>query len=308
MKLNNLMDATKSEQQKTLPLLHNAAANGDENEIDKLLNLKVDPNEMDSQLGWTALSKAVSCQHLGVVRLLVGKTNSEQVDLQDETPLHIAARKANIDIVQELLKHGYSPNIATSKGITPLLYAVERNNEPIIKLFLTYLTKPVQATDALLLADKMQQKNIIKIILSYYLQQMLNNPMLFHSHSLLLTLSKYHMKLWYLLKGINQSSRANMFFLKEIIASCHKTDARLHHPLYTIFSSKNTLTKIDIMSEIDKLLSKQNKLAQESFFSIKKHYPRALHSRWADCYAKLREDHRNIESLDLATTYINITY
>ena len=53
----------------------------------------------------------------------------------DQTPLHIAVLKENLDIIKILLEEGADINQVDEKNLTPLDYARDEKNERII-LFL----------------------------------------------------------------------------------------------------------------------------------------------------------------------------
>lgn len=52
------------------------------------------------------------------------------------TPLHFAARKAQVAMVMLLLAHGATPSVRTESGLTPLHYAAEFGHARIVKLLL----------------------------------------------------------------------------------------------------------------------------------------------------------------------------
>ena len=58
----------------------------------------------------------------------------------DQTPLHIAVLKENLDIIKVLLEEGADINQVDEKNLTPLDYARDEKNNEII-LFLEKIVK-----------------------------------------------------------------------------------------------------------------------------------------------------------------------
>ena len=51
----------------------------------------------------------------------------------EQTPLHLAVIKGNLDIIKLLINHGADLMLVDEKNLTPLDYAIDENNEKIIK-------------------------------------------------------------------------------------------------------------------------------------------------------------------------------
>ena len=66
----------------------------------------------------------------GAVRLEDGSMGS----LDNVTPLHIAVNTGDVEIVTLLLSAGADPEAEDSLGMTPLDYAVRREDEDLIEL------------------------------------------------------------------------------------------------------------------------------------------------------------------------------
>ena len=66
-------------------------------------------------------------------RIKVG--NEFKIIRVTNTPLHIAARRGDIRVLMTLLKNGANPNIADSRGQTPLHYAIRYGKFVSIRAF-----------------------------------------------------------------------------------------------------------------------------------------------------------------------------
>jgi len=155
--------------------IHDAALDGDFDEVQRQLDAGVDVNE-ESSTGLTPLHYAASSGHNDIVELLIERgANVNATDSgKGATPLdyahwgdheevietlnahnaqrehekggkgigqssliHDAALDGDIDEVQRQLDAGVDPNLKSSKGATPLFYAVYGGHLEIVELLIT---------------------------------------------------------------------------------------------------------------------------------------------------------------------------
>jgi ankyrin repeat protein len=119
---------------KGLNALHFAASSG---AIDfcRIAIAQIDVNSMTLR-GETALHFAASAGHLHITTYLLSKHANDQIkDKAGELALHRACKYGHADVVR-LLANFYNVNQQTSKGLTPLLLAVEAGSPAIVKRLL----------------------------------------------------------------------------------------------------------------------------------------------------------------------------
>jgi hemoglobin len=111
-------------------LLHEAAESGNLAMVEMLLDLGADPN-VKTTLGHTPLynvaNGAAMPRSAEIVHVLVraGAIVDACDGVQRTTPLHMAARRGNVDVADTLLDCGASINARDRKGETPLKRAVK---------------------------------------------------------------------------------------------------------------------------------------------------------------------------------------
>ena len=99
--------------------LFDAARDGDEGAVTRLLKAGTSPNAVDSQ-GDTPLLCAAQEGHLGAVRLLLDAGASvAHANTSDETALHVAAWNGHTDCVKALLTAGADINRHGPEDETP---------------------------------------------------------------------------------------------------------------------------------------------------------------------------------------------
>ncbi len=85
----------------------------------------------------TALHFAIIKKNVEIIRQLL-RCNAN-VNLQNssgDTPLHLAARQNNSDLVRQLLNHNANVNLQNSDGDTPLHFAAQQNNSDSVRILL----------------------------------------------------------------------------------------------------------------------------------------------------------------------------
>ena len=112
---------------------HVAAMTGNVKLAELLIKLGADVNKVDYE-GQTALYKASSrFNRILIVELLI--KSGADTDLPNTTgwtPMHIAARRNNLQVVRLLIKSGARKDMPNMAGLTPLHVAVEHGNEDIV--------------------------------------------------------------------------------------------------------------------------------------------------------------------------------
>ena len=150
--LKRLIHAVSSQSDPDPPL-HIAAKNGDLGEIMKYLAEEMDVNVEDEN-GQTPLYVASLFGHTEIVEALLNRGADQRAcpnrtplhvannapvatllikaggnvnvsDLAGDTPLHVAVRKANPELVSALLEQSAEVNAKSKEGLTPLHYALE---------------------------------------------------------------------------------------------------------------------------------------------------------------------------------------
>ena len=122
-------------------LLHAAAAAGNVALVESLLRLGVDPNITDAgghtPLYWVANGRGVRGA-VDVVRVLIlaGANVDADNGVKRCTPLHMAARRGNVEIASALLDYGAALEARDSLGETPLRRAVNCGQTHVAKLLL----------------------------------------------------------------------------------------------------------------------------------------------------------------------------
>ncbi|MCF6202038.1 MAG: ankyrin repeat domain-containing protein, partial [Hydrogenimonas sp.] len=88
----------------------------------------------DSSNGWQPLHEALFSQNAKKVKSLVEKGGCD-IDAQSKagiSPLHIAVKVRNLNLVNYLLDHGADVDIQDNNGFTPLLYAISQHRYRIV--------------------------------------------------------------------------------------------------------------------------------------------------------------------------------
>jgi len=97
-----------------------------------------------NHLGETALNTAIKMgDQLNVIReLLKAKPSFTIEDAFGNTPLHLAAREGDKDLISLLVSHGASPSVKDSFGDTPLHFAVRKGNKALMGILIEHGADP----------------------------------------------------------------------------------------------------------------------------------------------------------------------
>ncbi|KAK0438163.1 uncharacterized protein EV420DRAFT_1769796 [Desarmillaria tabescens] len=133
-----------------------AASNGHERTVERLLqSSKMETLNASSSSGMTALSTAISDEHVGVVKLLLSQPDTDtsitynNLGLDALTPIMLAAGIGNEDILRILLERGDDPDAATPKGIMALHCASMYGHSRIVEILLMTGRVDINAVDHL---------------------------------------------------------------------------------------------------------------------------------------------------------------
>ncbi|XP_019857404.1 PREDICTED: ankyrin repeat domain-containing protein 39-like [Amphimedon queenslandica] len=114
----------------------NAAMDGDERTVTRMLSEGTDPNIQDTS-GYSPLHYASRHGHYGVVhKLLIAGADPNPQTPGGVTPLHRAAYSRHGNIVKLLLSNNADPSLKDSDGMTALHKGAEGGDVNIIKLII----------------------------------------------------------------------------------------------------------------------------------------------------------------------------
>ena len=150
--------------------LLDAAEEGDEESVRRLISEGVDVNEADDD-GWTALMGASSEGHEGVVSILL--ENGAVVDQADDngwTALMCAARRNQVEVVKLLLNNGANVDKATNTGSTALWLASQLGCAAAVAVLLEHNADINKVTNAgwspLMWASRCAQEPVVRLLLA----------------------------------------------------------------------------------------------------------------------------------------------
>lgn len=98
----------------------------------------------DSENGWNELHKAVYEQNISKVTQII-KSQKIGIDSKSKaelSPLHMAVKQRDLEIVKFLVESGADVNIQDGSGFSPLYYAVVQNLFDISKYLLKHEANP----------------------------------------------------------------------------------------------------------------------------------------------------------------------
>ncbi|XP_072494022.1 uncharacterized protein [Notamacropus eugenii] len=151
--------------------LHLASANGHPDVVSLLVERKCKINLRDKNYQ-TSLMKAVQCQQEECARILLDYgADPALMDTHDNTALHYAASGLNTAIAAKLLRHTIDMEAKNKEGCTPLLLAVKENNRDMVDLFLKNGAN-VNTSDrldrtALMIAARCKPTGVVSLLLQY---------------------------------------------------------------------------------------------------------------------------------------------
>lgn len=117
------------------PMLLLAVKDKSSGVIEVLLSDKRTDVDLSNKFGETPLMMAAIDGDLALVKLLVTK-HKAMVDHIGWTPLHYACTKGQLEVAQFLIANGASVDSRSLNGTTPLMMAVQSDNEQLIKFLL----------------------------------------------------------------------------------------------------------------------------------------------------------------------------
>lgn len=125
--------------------VHEAAALGDEDTLDYLLNYEPKLLSQISFDGWTPLHLAAFFGGYEAAKLLIDRgadVNAPSTNSMANMPIHVAAAANRTMIVKLLLDHGADPNARQSGGWTAIQQAANHCDAGTVKLLLHYGADP----------------------------------------------------------------------------------------------------------------------------------------------------------------------
>jgi uncharacterized protein len=105
----------------------NVARSGTVAEMQALMAMNKDTINAVNPMGFTPLILACYRGNAPVAEFLAGKVKNIDYSSSSGTALAASAVKGNLALVKVLLENKANPNIADGQGMTPLLYAVQRD-------------------------------------------------------------------------------------------------------------------------------------------------------------------------------------
>lgn len=145
--------------------------NNDLSNINRILELGVDPNTINNE-NESALLIAVRNSNLDIVKNLLEKgANTEIKDSNINTPLLIASLQGDLKVCEILVDYGADINVQNSMSEDPLRIAVKSGNSELVELYIengvAINQKDENKDTPLLLAAKLNQPEIFKLLLNH---------------------------------------------------------------------------------------------------------------------------------------------
>jgi len=127
--------------------LHDAARNGDIDQVQLLISQGADVNGKN-RMGWTPLHTAIRNRQQALIEPLIAKgADVNAKDNSGQTPLHVAVYIGQKDAVELLIAKGADVNIMGGRGDNALSLAKKRGNTEIIDLLLKHGAKEPSLED-----------------------------------------------------------------------------------------------------------------------------------------------------------------
>jgi ankyrin repeat protein len=170
--ISPVTDQTQSSTQGKVFSIHEAALNGQINQVLKLISEGTDVNSLDSN-GRTALIYAAYNGHSEIIKKLIER--GAPVNLQDvngRTALMMASSGPYPDAVKVLLDHQADPNITDKdEHYTALMYAASEGQMDVVKILLSYGADPslkdIDGDDAMTFAADNGHNEIAVLLQSF---------------------------------------------------------------------------------------------------------------------------------------------
>ncbi len=148
-----------------------AASYGQVKVVEYLLGSGIGVNETTANKR-TLLHAACEGGRVDMIKLLVTRYRAD-VQAKDDNgwqPVHIAARKDPVAMLQFLLEQRADPNAAAKNGVTPLFLATERKLQPQVQLLLQKKADPNKANMELRTPLHVAAKNKDKVLVELLLK------------------------------------------------------------------------------------------------------------------------------------------
>ncbi|WP_158299453.1 ankyrin repeat domain-containing protein [Paenibacillus antri] len=130
--------------------IHEAAALGDDETLNYMLNLEPSLLMQYSFDGWTPLHLAAFFGGFEAAKLLIERgadVNARSTNGMSNMPIHAASAGSRTNLVALLLEKGADPNVRQSGGWTPIHQAADRCDAEMVRLLLRYGADPDAAQD-----------------------------------------------------------------------------------------------------------------------------------------------------------------
>ncbi|QTF49830.1 putative ank repeat-containing [Acanthamoeba polyphaga mimivirus] len=122
-------------------VLINSAITGDLSNVKTLIEHGANIDEQASNLN-TALLEAIHFRHEKIAMYLISaNANVNTINIDQRTPLFVAAREGFLDIVKVLIENGADPDIPDIDGMTSYLIAVKNSHYTVAEFILEDVKK-----------------------------------------------------------------------------------------------------------------------------------------------------------------------
>ncbi|XP_045193996.2 ankyrin-3-like [Mercenaria mercenaria] len=98
--------------------------------------------QISDNVGITPLYTAINCRNERVVRLLIGAECDVDIGSQDHTPIFLATRTGQLNIVKMLCDAGCRKNVSNKYGVTPVYEAALKGHEAVLEYLLEVECSP----------------------------------------------------------------------------------------------------------------------------------------------------------------------
>lgn len=117
--------------------LHYSAAYGPISSVQVLWQAGADLHKMCNK-GMAAIHWAACHGNIGALRWILQHIHIDSPSKHSCTPLHYAAKKGHLKVVQELLLRGANVNAICSKGRTPLVWGIKQKAVEVVQLLINH--------------------------------------------------------------------------------------------------------------------------------------------------------------------------